>query len=196
MANLIIKKNFFDHDSHEVAKKLLGQVLIRKFPNGELAKGIIVEVEVYQGFADLASHAAKKITKRNQVMYGEPGYYYIYLIYGMYHCLNIVTEEAGYPAAILIRALKPISDTRKSFRGIVKQENFSLANGPGKLCRWLEIDTSMNNTPVDSSDLFLEISQPAKNIISCERVGVSYSGDSAKLPWRYYIKDSPYVSKV
>lgn len=146
----------------------------------------IVETEAYHGFSDRASHASRKRTPRNEIMFGGAGVAYIYLIYGMYHCLNIVTNEKDFPAAVLIRAVETDDEIKKT-------------NGPGKLCRYLDIDLSLNKEDIiKSKKIWIEdrgekISK--NNIAKARRIGVEYAGESAFWQWRYYIKGSLYISQ-
>ena len=195
-----IKKNFFQRESHQVAKELLGKNLVRRYENGSEKVGKIVEVEVYQGFEDKASHAStRRITARNQIMFGPGGYYYIYLIYGMYWNLNIVTEDKDFPAAVLIRALEPIYDSIQELDKLTYKEKFRLASGPGKLCRWLELDKIFNGMTIDNDSLYFVESLPViaskakqsrmpqtlksalamTEIGSAKRIGVDYAGECA-----------------
>jgi DNA-3-methyladenine glycosylase len=169
-----LKRNFFNRDTVVVAQELLGQYLIRKI-DGKIMKARITETEAYCGPDDLACHASKGLTPRTKVMFGPPGHAYIYLIYGMYHCLNIVTEEEGYPAAVLIRSVHLCEDR-------------TLTNGPGKLCRELKIDKSSNAIDIcKSEELWLEEGEKiAKNKIKkSKRIGVDYAGEWKDKPWRF-----------
>ena len=218
-----INKSFFERESHQVARELLGKNLVRFFANGKCKVGRIVEVEVYQGFDDKASHAFGTKTNRNSIMYGKGGYYYIYLIYGMYHCLNIVTEKEGLPAAVLIRAIEPVIDYSRDLTKLSLKEKRLLGSGPGRLCRWLEIDKSFNGKGIPDDKLYLissvipsEVEESFKKgskrslhsgrddnqksddkikIATAKRVGVDYAGKSTENEWRYYIKENKYVSK-
>ena len=117
---MILKRNFYNQDTLIVAKSLLGCFLMRKV-NGKIIKAKITETEAYRGKNDLASHASRGRTPRTELMFGEAGHAYIYMIYGMYHCLNIVTEKKDFPAAVLIRSVK------------IEKTNYKKTNGPGKL---------------------------------------------------------------
>jgi DNA-3-methyladenine glycosylase len=193
----VLEASFFDRDSHEIARDILGKLLVRNYPSGRKKIGRIVEVEVYQGFNDQASHASRKKTKRNEIMFSDAGHYYVYMIYGMYHCLNIVTEDKDYPAALLIRALEPISDTGSELTTLDLMDQFTIANGPGKLCRWLDIDGKFNGKSVENESLFLDEAAALNSdkITKTKRIGVNYAGKSADLDWRYYIKNNKFVSK-
>ncbi len=179
--------DFFARDAVSVARDLLGKPLLRRY-QGKILGGVIIETEAYVGEEDSACHAARGCTPRTQVMYGPAGYYYVYLIYGMYHMLNIVTGDAGHPQAVLIRALQPVQgmENMRELRGGVAQRQ--LCNGPGKLCQALAIDRRLNTQPVNSAELWLE-SAPAvdaSHILAGPRVGISYASaeDQQKL-WRF-----------
>jgi len=195
-----LNKDFFQRKTEQVAKELLGKILVRKIDN-EIISGMIVETEAYVGPHDLASHASKGKTNRTATMFLDGGIWYVYLIYGSYHCLNIVTEEKDYPAAVLIRAVEPLEgiEEMKKFR---KTENLSnLTNGPGKLCQALGIDKSLNCTLAteNNSKLYIEnrkIIVPAREIKKSKRIGVDYAGIWKDKPLRFYIKNNTYVSKV
>lgn len=139
--------------------------------------GRIVEVEAYVGPEDRASHASRGRTARTEVMFGPPGMAYVYLIYGMYHCLNVVTEGDGYPAAILVRAV---------------QVGGQLIDGPGRLCRWFQIDRSLNKLDLtQGTELWLEergdrVSRPM--VDTFPRIGVDYAGAWAAKPWRFGLR--------
>ena len=178
----------------EVAPLLLGCVLVRQLPNGQIIRGVIVETEAY-AVGDPAFHAYKSRTSRNGVVFGAPGISYIYLIYGIYHCFNVVTDLDGVPSAVLIRALQ--------LENVPTGENLQkFAAGPGKLCKAMQIDRSLNACPLQpGSALWLEhrseefINKLATGEISfvqTTRVGLS---KGVELPWRWYIKNCPAVSK-
>lgn len=223
MANSKVKEEFFTgEDTHKIAKELLGKILVRVHENGRIQAGIIVETESYHGFDDLASHASKSRTTRNEVMFGEGGHYYVYLIYGMYWNLNIVTGKKEFPSAILIRALEPIYDTEIDLDNLNYKEKFRLASGPGKLCRWMEIDRELYGKSVEDEELFLievkdlmnaiarnEVTRQSLDqiaslshamtdveIVESKRIGVDYAGDWTHKHWRYYIKDNKFVSRL
>lgn len=174
-----LSQSFYARDTHAVAKDLLGKILVRRWRN-TLLMARITELESYVGENDAACHASKGLTPRTAVMFGEAGRAYVYLIYGMYHCLNIVTEAKGFPAAVLIRGAQPIC-------------NVTLAtHGPGRLTRALHITRALNGEDLTSSaklwaaDDGFKVS--AKNILTSPRIGVDYAGADALLPWRYCIK--------
>lgn len=190
---------FFDRPTLAVARDLLGARLVRRIGRG-LVYGRIVEVEAYIGEDDRACHASRgRPGKKGRAagLYVGPGHYYVYMIYGMYWCLNVVTEREGYPAAVLVRALEPTGGLhlmRRSRRAARRDRD--LANGPGRLCQALAIDGRLHGKSVESRSLWLESGErvPDREVVRCPRVGVDYAGDSKDLPWRFYIRTSDCVS--
>jgi DNA-3-methyladenine glycosylase len=193
-----LTRSFFVRDTLLVAEQLLGKVLIRKIHNRYLS-GRIVEVEAYIGEEDLACHASRGRTTRTEVMFGKAGCAYIYLIYGMYYCFNIVTEKKDFPAAILIRALEPLEGKEQMMQYRHNQNLHALTNGPGKMCQALAIDTQLNGEDVcESKKLFIVddgFRVEKKEILQSTRIGVDYAGASALYPWRYYLRNSEFVSR-
>ncbi|WP_424358476.1 DNA-3-methyladenine glycosylase [Methanocella sp. MCL-LM] len=192
----VLPRDFYDRPTLEVARDLLGKTLVRELPAGRVALRI-VETEAYIGENDQACHASKGMTARNHVMFGEPGHAYVYLIYGMYNCLNLVTERDGYPAAVLIRAGEPIDgeEIMASLRPKAKKPH-EIASGPGKLCGATNITKALNGADVCASgELYVEDGPAVKKIVACPRIGVDYAGEDALRPWRFYDKRSPCVSK-
>ncbi len=188
-----LARNFFAQPTIQVAQKLLGKYLVLR-QNGTVLSGKIVETEAYAGKDDQASHAYGRITPRNKIMYGPPGYAYIYFIYGNYYCLNFVTEKEGFPAAVLIRALEPVDGIKimQKNRENIKLDN--LTNGPGKLCQALGIDKKFNGWDVTSQIFFVEDKgEKVDPIESSPRVGVKVGKDKR---WRFYIKKNSFVSKI
>ncbi|WP_457665643.1 DNA-3-methyladenine glycosylase [Thiolapillus sp.] len=182
-----LAQDFFARDAVTVARDLLGKRLLRNY-RGDILAGRIIETEAYLGEEDSACHASKGCTPRTRVMYGDPGHYYIYLIYGMYHMLNIVTGETGHPQAVLIRALQPVQglDLMQELRGGVAEKR--LCDGPGKLCQALAIDGSLNELPVEGDALWLEDAPPAdkEQVLAGPRVGIGYaSREDRQKPWRF-----------
>jgi DNA-3-methyladenine glycosylase len=175
---------FYDRDTATVAQELLGHYLVHE-SQGVKRIGKIVEVEAYLGPHDLAAHSAKGLTERTKVMFGAPGHAYVYLIYGIYHCMNVVTESEGHASAILIRALEPISNIHER------------TSGPGLLCKALQINRQLNGHDLLSDNFY--ITAPAKSesfsIIKRPRIGVDYAKHWAKRLLRFYIKDNAFVSK-
>ena len=168
----VLRKSFFERDAVTVARELLGKYLVHRIQEKEVAV-MITEVEAYDGFDDQASHAYKGKTKRNEVMFGEAGRWYVYLVYGMYEMLNIVTGAQGYPSAVLIRGTD----------GIV---------GPGRLTKFLQISRAHNGiTAVRKNALWIEdrgVVIPKQKIKRTARVGVDYAGVWAQKKYRFVIK--------
>lgn len=191
--------SFFNQKTALVAQELLGKVLIYKCKN-QVISGIIVETEAYVGPDDLASHASRGKTPRNEVMFDSAGLWYIYLIYGFYNCLNIVTEGKNYPAAVLIRAVEPISGIEIMKKRRHSENLKNLTTGPGKLCQAFGIDKKLNyisainkKSPLFIGDIGIKI--PKNNIIKTKRVGVDYAGKWKDKLLRFYIKDNLFISK-
>lgn len=176
---------FYARETLLVARDLLGMHLVHAAPDGRQV-GRIVETEAYKGPRDLAAHSSRGRTKRTEVMFGPPGHAYVYLIYGFWNCLNVVTAAAGVPHAVLIRALQPVA-------GIM-----DTTHGPGLLCRAMGIDRGLNGASLLGPDLWIE--KPAAyrppRVARSARIGVDYAGDWALKPWRFFDRDSPYVSTV
>lgn len=180
-----IPKTFYARNTIVVAKELLGKYLIHN-PSGQEYIGKIVEVEAYLGQHDLASHSAKGLTPRTKVMFGPAGYAYIYLIYGMYYCTNIVTENEGLGSAILLRAIEPI----KNIQGRTQ--------GPGLLSKAMHIDKHLNQHDLTSDTFYIaeaKTQSPSYTIIEKPRIGVPYAKEWADALLRFYIKDNAFISK-
>jgi DNA-3-methyladenine glycosylase len=189
---------FFLQPTLQVARGLLGMRLVRCL-NGQRLSGLIVETEAYIGPADSANHARKGRTPRTAVMFGPPGQTYVYLVYGMHYMLNLVTEADGFPAAVLIRALEPVEgrEIMHARRGVKREVD--VANGPGKLCRALGIELSLNNWDIGwGEELWLEPGHPlpAAAIAAGPRIGIGYAHpkDQAAL-WRFWVRDNRFVSR-
>ncbi len=177
-------REFYLQDTLVVAQGLLGMHLVHEV-DGVRRTGRIVETEAYQGPEDQAAHSARGLTKRNAVMFGAPGLAYVYLIYGMWHCMNVVTREAGVPHAVLIRALEPVAGLDAS------------THGPGLLCRAMGIDRRLNGADLLGTQLWIETGTPAQmEIISSPRIGVNYAGEWALRPWRFHDARSAHVSSL
>ncbi|MGH7834331.1 MAG: DNA-3-methyladenine glycosylase [Candidatus Binatia bacterium] len=181
---LKLKRSFYNRDTVLVAKDLLGKVLVRASAGVERA-GRIVEVEAYLGPHDLAAHSARGRTPRTEVMFGPPGHAYVYMIYGMYFCMNVVTEKEGHAAAVLLRAVEPMRNVAGK------------TTGPGLLCRAMDIDKRLNGHDLESNDFFIasDGKKSEFEIVARPRIGVDYSGSWAKELLRFYIKDNPFVSR-
>ncbi len=187
-----LNRNFYERYTVDVARDLLGKVLVRVLSSEQILAGIIVETEAYRGQDDPASHAYGRKTPRNAIMYGKPGYSYVYFIYGMYHCLNVVTEPEGVPAAVLIRAVEPIFgiELMKKYRNTNKISN--LTNGPGKLCQAFNITRELNGIDLTQrGTLYIVDYMRPRRIIASRRIGIKVGLDKF---WRFFIEDNPFVS--
>lgn len=179
-----LQRSFYARDTVVVAKDLLGKHLVRVRDGIEL-RGRIVEVEAYIGAHDLASHSSKGLTPRTATMYGPPGHAYVYLIYGMHHCMNVVTEPEGHGAAVLLRAIEPVANIEGNTKG------------PGLLCRALGIDKRLNGHDLLSDDFHIA-EAPQKesfSIVERPRIGVAYAAEWAEEKLRFYIEGNSWVSK-
>jgi DNA-3-methyladenine glycosylase len=191
--------DFYQKDAVSAAKALLGKILVREI-NGKKILVKIVDTEAYMGAEDKASHAyANKKTKRTETMFKKGGLAYIYLIYGMYYCFNIVTSEENNPHAVLIRAVEPLQGLEiiKENRQIKSKKIEELTNGPGKLSQALKIDKSFNGCDlVKSNKLYLlENKDQDIKIAASPRVNIEYAEEYKDKKWRFYIKENKYTSK-
>jgi DNA-3-methyladenine glycosylase len=192
---LKISRTFYEQPTLAVARELLGKYLVRKHPDGE-AVGRIVETEAYVGPKDLACHASRGRTARTEIMFGPAGFAYVYFIYGVHYCLNIVTEDVDHASAVLIRAVEPLEgiELMKARRRTEKLHN--LASGPGKLCQAFAIDKSLNSVDVCRSIMYVEDrGEPAPKILARPRIGVDYAGKWKDRRWRFLIRGNEFVSK-
>ena len=179
-----LPRTFYDRDTVLVARELLGKWLVHRSASIERI-GKIVEVEAYLGEHDLAAHSSKGLTERTKTMFGPPGHAYVYLIYGVHHCMNVVTESEGHASAVLLRAVEPVKNiTAKT-------------SGPGLLCSAMGIDRRLNGHDLLSDNLFItEPELPGEfSIVKRPRIGVDYAKHWAKRLLRFYIRDNPFVSR-
>lgn len=215
--NKILSQTFFARPTLDVAKDLLGKYLVTRRGRA-ITAGMIVETEAYVGEDDLACHASRGRTARTEGLYGKAGTAYVYLIYGMYYCFNVVTEANDFPSAVLIRAVEPtdgISIMQKR-RGV--NNLHALGSGPGKLCQALGIDTKMHGISVANRESLVadrnkqirtsksipdviwfedrgtRVKQP--DIVASPRVGVDYAKHCKDYPWRFYLRDNGFVSRA
>lgn len=192
---MILPQEFYFADTLSVARSLLGKVLHIQI-SGEEFQARIVETEAYLGVEDPACHTfGNKKTPRTKSMYMDGGHSYVYMIYGMYYCLNFVTRSSEHPEAVLIRGLEPLPTPKDAKKKDLK------TNGPGKLCKFYGITKSHDgvrlwkkSSPLYVSDDGYKISE--KDIVEQPRIGVDYAGDAAFWPLRFYIADNIYVSKA
>ncbi len=197
--NLVLTRKFFIRPVLVVAKDLLGKVLIKKDGNRVLAARII-EVEAYDGKVDKASHSFNGKTKRNEVMFNEGGYFYVYFTYGAHFCCNVVTGKRNNGEAVLIRAVEPLLGINKMienrFGRALKSEKeiYNLTSGPGKVCKAFGFNKEYSGMDLTNSSVFI-VNQPKlnKNMIGVsKRIGIT---KSVSLPWRFFEIRNPYLSK-
>lgn len=193
---ILLNKDFFERDSVTVARELLGKVLTYESSNG-IFRGKIVETEAYGGSEDKASHAFNGIlTNRNAVMFGEAGLAYIYLIYGMYNCFNIVTGNSGNAQAVLIRALEPIDGIELMQKNRKQTKIKLLCNGPGKLCQAFGITRALNGISLLKPPLYIVKNDEEINSIGIsKRINIDYAEEAKDFDWRFYIADNKFLSK-
>ena len=201
----ILSREFYDGDTVLIAQQLLGKYLVRRMADGELLVGRITETEAYVGRCDKACHAyGYKKTPRTATLFAQPGTAYVYLIYGMYDCLNFVTEPEGEPAAVLLRSVEAVSgaETMRRLRYGEKEmtsyrkKNF--LNGPGKVCRAFAITRDQNGLDLTDGVLFLcdspeDVGLPSpvpvgERILAGPRIGVDYAEEAKDFPWRFWLK--------
>lgn len=190
MRGRILPRSFYNRPTVEVARDLLGKVL-RHGP----AAGIIVECEAYLGAGDLAAHAARGLTARTRVIFGPPGHAYVYLIYGMYECLNLITEPDGTPGCVLIRALEPVEgiDLMRQRRPAARRVH-ELASGPGRLTRALGITRAHNGADLTRGPITVHQPETPREvrIVTGPRIGIRQCAD---WPLRFFLADNPCVSR-
>ncbi len=205
---MIATKEFFDVDARDLGHKLLGKTIVRTTKDGHVLRAKITEVECYIGEIDKACHAyGFRKTERTAPLFHEGGIAYIYFIYGMYYCMNMVCGKEGYPAGVLIRGVEPLNEYdyianrrfKKNYDELTKVQKKNLTNGPGKLCLALDITKDDLYTKLyEKGDLYLEdnkITLPEDEIVRTTRIGIDYAEEAVEFPWRFYIKDNLYVSK-
>lgn len=191
-----LTRDFYDRDTLAVARDLLGCVMVREY-EGQRLMGRITETEAYIGRMDKACHAyGYKRTKRTETLFAQPGTAYLYLIYGMYTCLNFVTEGEGEPAAVLIRALEPLEGAETMARlrfgapldQLTAYQRKNFLNGPGKLCKAMDLDRGLDGHDLLTPPLYVLPRQGPVGEISCgPRVGVDYAQEAKDFPWRFWI---------
>jgi len=188
-----IEMDFFNRETSLVAKDLLGKIMEIHIDDTTLS-GKIVETEAYLGFNDPGSHSFRGKTKRNAVMFGPPGVSYIYQIYGIYFCYNVTTDHEDIPAAVLIRALEPLTGINIMNKNREKNELKDLCSGPGKLAQAMGITKSLNGTSAIDGPIKFYTEDRIKpfQIVETTRVGLNQGAD---LKLRYYIKNNPFISK-
>lgn len=191
-----LPREFYRQDGISLAKALLGKVLVHHTAEG-VTKGIIVETESYMGVIDAAAHSYKgKKDGRCNIQYNEGGYAYIYMIYGMYYCMNIVANEKDVPEVVLLRALEPLEGLSLMEQRRKTSKRKALLSGPGKLCQAMGIGKDNYGTDLCEDKLYVEDLSEAIDfeIEVSKRINIDYAGEARDYLWRFTIKDNPYVS--
>lgn len=192
---MILPRSFYERGTLEVARSLLGQVLVRETQDGT-TRGIIVETEAYLGPWDDAAHSYKGKSERVRVQYGPAGMAYVYMIYGMYYCLNITSGPAGDPEVVLIRALEPLSGIELMERRRRTDKRTNLCSGPGKLCMAFGVGPSEYGADLCSGDgLYVEAGERPEKIVTSRRIGIDYAVLTRDEPWRFTISNNKYISR-
>lgn len=186
------------NDVLAIARELLGKVLVTEL-NGITTTGRIVETEAYAGVQDRASHAyGGRRTARTEVMFGKGGTAYVYLIYGIHHLFNVVTNKKDVPHAVLVRAIEPLTGIDSMLERSGKERwDYTLGKGPGNVSKALGINTRYTGWDLTGNDIYIAadgFTPPADTILATQRIGVDYAGVDALLPYRFILKDNPYVS--
>lgn len=213
MPDLRLPRSFYARDASIVARESLGKILVRRIGDRRL-RARIIETEAYIGAHDLACHASKGRTKRTEVMFGPPGYAYVYLVYGMHHMLNLVTGEEGDPQAVLIRAAEPVGGKclaslpnghgNPGARAADSEPSGSLheggrlasanLSGPGRLTRAMEITVGENGADLCSDEIYLAEGRPPESVVVGPRIGVDYAGEWADAPLRFHEEGNTGIS--
>lgn len=194
-----LPRQFYERPTLGAARDLLGRVLVRRLADSTELRGRIVETEAYLGANDSASHASRGKTERTAPMFGPAGHAYVYFIYGMHHCFNVVTESDGVAGAVLVRALEPLTNVERMRANRRNKRPSEVSNGPAKLCEALAIDTSLTGEDLVSSErLWLERghSIPDSVVERTARVGIDYADEVDRTAlWRFSLKGSEWVSQ-
>ena len=195
-----LPRAFYDRDTVQVARDLLGQHLVRTLPDGSVLVCRITETEAYVGPVDKACHAYNyRCTPRTRTMFAPPGTAYVYLIYGMYHCLNLVTEPEGQPCAVLIRGAQPVKNVDiiaenrfgRKYEDMTAYQRKHLLDGPGKLCQGLALTRQQNGMDLLGEELFLSPAPPPDpaHIRVGKRIGIDYAQEAVDFPWRFWLEE-------
>jgi len=199
MSNKLPREFYIRANVLTVARELLGKLLVIRAGHAGRVSGRIVEVEAYRGPQDRAAHSyGGRRTKRVEPMYGIGGTAYVFFVYGMYHQFNVVTNVVDVPHAILVRAVEPFEgiDFMRRRRG--GQPDRNLTNGPGKLCQAMDIDRRLDGADLLGNKVWLEETEALsrRQIMSGPRIGIDYAEEWKDKPWRFWIKDNPFVSRA
>lgn len=195
-----LKRSFYTRaDTLKIARELLGKRLVVPAPSGERVSGRIVEVEAYLGAEDRAAHSYKgRRTARTETMFARGGTAYVFFVYGMHHQFNVVTGPEGLPHALLVRALEPEEGVELMKRRRPARNDRGLTSGPGKLCQALGIDRSFDGEDLTEGRVWIEdagIRVKPEEVAAGPRIGVDYAGEDALQPFRFWLRDNPFVSR-
>lgn len=202
---MILNKEFYKRDALIVAKDLLGKIIVRKI-DGITIKSKIVETEAYIGAIDKASHAYNnKRTARTEPLFNEGGITYVYFIYGLYHCFNVISDDEDIASGVLIRAVEPLNNFNylskirfeKEYEELTNFQKKNITNGPSKLCMALSINKDDNYKQLyNDENLYIEEGEVEEfQVVETTRIGIDYAEEAREFPWRFYIKENMYVSK-
>lgn len=189
-----IQRSFFLRDTLTVAPELLGLTLVHNSPDG-ITKGTIMEVEAYKGLEDAAAHVSRAgRTQRTAIQFEEGGYAYVYMIYGLYYCLNIVVNKKEIPETVLIRSLEPLEGIPLMRKRRKTNQIQKLCDGPGKMCQAMGITKALSGTDICGEILYLETNPyfqaSSYHREQTPRIGIAYAGEAQKYPWRFLLKSS------
>ena len=186
-----LPREFYLRDGLTVARELIGKKLVTHLPEG-VTSGIIVETEAYMGTLDAAAHSYRGKTDRTKIFYGAGGFVYVYLIYGMYICTNVVANVENVPEAVLIRALQPADGVELMKRRRGKNNLRELCSGPGTLSQALGITKNFYGADLCGEEIFIE---PAENfkVTATKRINVDYAGEAADYPWRFVAEENKFI---
>ncbi|MGE0589539.1 MAG: DNA-3-methyladenine glycosylase [Cyclobacteriaceae bacterium] len=194
-----LPESFYQRSNvQRIAKDLLGKVLVTRI-NNSLTSGMIVETEAYS-FSERGCHAYNYLrTSRTEIMFLPGGHAYVYLCYGIHHLFNVVTNKQDKPEAVLIRALQPVEGDELMMDRMAVRKLSRITSGPGKLTKALGIDRKLNGNSLQNDEVWIEdigTNIVKKDMVETKRIGIDYAGEDAELPWRYYIKGNPWISKA
>ena len=188
-----LEREFYLRDGLTVARELIGKKLVTNLPEGT-AGGIIVEAEAYMGKLDAAAHSYRGETERTKIFFGAGGFAYVYLIYGMYLCTNVVANVAGVPEAVLIRALEPTDGIELMRRRRGKQNLRELCSGPGKLSQALGVTKNFYGADLCGEEIFIETTDFQAEVAATKRINIDYAGAAANYPWRFVAAGNKFLS--
>ena len=188
-----LPREFYRRDGLTVARELIGKKLVTRLPEG-LTGGIIVEAEAYMGAADAAAHSYRGKTERTKVFFGAGGFVYVYLIYGMHLCTNVVANVEGIPEAVLIRALEPVDGVELMRRRRGKENLRELCSGPGKLSQALGVTRDFYGADLCGEEIFIETTDFQATVTTTRRINVDYAGAAADYPWRFVAAGNRFLS--